>query len=196
MGFRHILVPIALLMGLAGLPFVPVDLLRYEREALEQFEPWRLFTAQWLSLGLVHALLNGVALVLLWELARHQMRARQWWLVLVVTGFAVHLGLWLFSPGIDWAVGLSGPLHGLAVLVIATCQRLHWQLRGLALAALGAKVLAEQFDLITLTDASWIGGSVLVEAHLYGWLTGMALLILYGSLGQTPSPTSRSDTSH
>lgn len=178
MGYRHIVVPLVLLLVFAALPEGFTTPLRYERDSLGQLHLWRLLSAPWVSLGLIHALMNGAALVLLWWLARGQWRASLWWLALIGLGVLVHVGLWFFSPSITWAVGLSGVLHGLAVLVIARHPGLLWQVRTIAIVALLAKVLLEQLALFPSASGALIGGRVLVDAHLYGALAGLGILAL------------------
>jgi len=91
--------------------------------------------------------------------------------VILATVAAIDCGLWLRDPGIAWYVGISGVLHG--VLAAAALVRLHrgepegWLLAGLLL----AKIAYEQIH----GPMPFAGDMpVVVDAHLYGALGGLA----------------------
>ena len=179
MPYRHLIAPLLIVLLLALLPAAFTDLLRYERASVDQGEVWRLLSASWVSLGFMHAALNSGALLLLWCLARHDWTPFYWWLTLIVTGAGVHIALWFMSPESHWAVGLSGALHGLAVVVIAICRSLPLTVRALAPLLIGVKAIGENYGFVPVASETLIGGHVLVQAHLYGWMIGLALLFLF-----------------
>jgi len=146
-------------------------LLRYDRAALAAGEAWRLLTAHVVHLDLRHALLNGCGLVLMWALFARDYTGRQWLLVVLGAVLAIDAGLWLLDSTVQWYVGSSGALHG----IMAAGALVHLRRRepdGWILAA---------FLLAKLTWEQWVGplplagGTVVVDAHLYGVIGGAAV---------------------
>ena len=140
--------------------------------------PWTLWTAAWVHLSSAHALVNLVALACLWVLGR------VWSLGTPTLGacmaaWPLSLATLAFWPTVDTYVGLSGPLHGVAVILVVHRLRAIWpQLRpegygALALAlGLSAKLAWEAaWRQPVAWDADW-GFPVVYAAHLSGALMG------------------------
>ena len=153
------------------------DALEYRR-ALAFSEPWRLLTAHFVHLSFLHALLNGVALLLLGRLFGDRLRPAEFWTVLLGAPVVISLGFWLVLPELHWYRGLSDVLHavyfaGCVVWIATTTGRARW----LPIAALligTAKVLVEQ-----PWDASFpvhpvLQVAVVPQAHLIGAIVGAA----------------------
>ena len=166
-------------------------LLRYDRAAIAGGEWWRLLTAHLVHLNFRHAALDLGGLALLWMLFARDFSPGAWAAVILVTAAAIDLGLWLRDPGVRWYLGISGVLHGL--LAAAAFVRLRrrdlegWLLAGLLL----AKLAYEQ-----LHGALPFAGDmpVIVDAHLYGALGGLAaaiVLALSRVAGRPAVPRSR-----
>jgi rhomboid family GlyGly-CTERM serine protease len=140
--------------------------------------PWTLWTAALVHLSTAHALANLVALACLWALARI------WALGLTTLGACliawplsvVALAAW---PGVETYAGLSGPLHGVAVILVLHRLRALWpQLKpegygALALAlGLSAKLVWEAaWRQPVAWHADW-GFPVVYAAHLSGAVVG------------------------
>jgi rhomboid family GlyGly-CTERM serine protease len=145
--------------------------LRYDRDAITAGEWWRLVTAHWVHLGPTHALLDGLGLLLLWQLYGAQLRSRGLVLAFVAATATVDAGLWWLAPGVAWYAGISGLLHGLwsAGALLALWQRvpLAWAPSLL----LAGKLAHEAFG-----GAAPAAGlmPVVAVAHLYGALGGLA----------------------
>jgi len=145
------------------------QLLRYDRAGLAAGQWWRLLSAHVVHLDLRHALLNSVALVLMWALFARDYPPKAWLAIVLGAMAAIDAGLWLGDSTVEWYVGSSGVLHG----VMAAGALAHVRNRerdGWILAALLAVKLAYEH---------WVGalplsGSdpVVVDAHLYGVLGG------------------------
>ncbi len=97
-------------------------------------------------------------------------------MVMLIAAAAIDCGLWFRDPGIGWYLGASGVLHG--VLAAAAFVRLRrgefegWALAGLLL----AKLAYEQIH-----GALPFAGEdlpVVVDAHLYGALGGLAAALV------------------
>jgi len=133
--------------------------LRYDRDAILHGQWWRLISGNIVHLGWPHLLLNLAGLA---------------------SAAAVGVGLLLFDPHLQWYVGLSGVLHGLfaagLVTALYTGNRGDWWL----LLLFVAKITWEQLVGTMPGSAEIAGGTVIVNAHLYGAIGGalMAWLII------------------
>jgi rhomboid family GlyGly-CTERM serine protease len=144
------------------------ELGRYQRDAVENGEYWRLVSGHLVHLGFGHLWPNLVALVIIGALFEDVLDNADWWRVSLASAAAIDLGLYLFEPGVIWYVGLSGVLHGfVAAGALALC--LSRQTLGFVLAiGLCAKLLFEQLAGPVPFTAASVGGPVVVAAHLYG----------------------------
>jgi rhomboid family GlyGly-CTERM serine protease len=151
------------------------DYLAYIATDIEHGQWWRILTGNLLHTNTPHLLLNLGGLWLLFALHFQYYSYR--WLVLV--GFmclAVGMGIWLFSPKIQWYVGLSGVLHGLFVL--GAFYDIKHQLKSGWLLLLGVliKVGYETQFGASQEVANLIGANVATDAHLYGALSGLTII--------------------
>ncbi len=88
------------------------ELGRYQRDAVENGEYWRLVSGHLVHLGFGHLWPNLVALVIIGALFEGVLDNADWWRVSLASAAAIDLGLYLFEPSVIWYVGLSGVLHG------------------------------------------------------------------------------------
>jgi len=140
---------------------------RYDRVALESGEYWRLVSAHFVHLGWAHLWPNLAALLIIGALFQDLLRGLDWVVAGLVSAAAIDTGLFLFDPGVQWYVGLSGVLHGL-VAAGALEAMLRRQTIGWVLAiGLCAKLLYEQ-TVGAMPFSAGVGGAVIVAAHLYG----------------------------
>lgn len=154
------------------------QLLRYDREAILNGEVWRLLSGNFLHLGFTHLLLNLAGLLLIWMFFGARFTHVQWIVIVLVTSLATGAGLLLLTPEVGWYVGLSGALHGYFVAGCMAEIRLKlregWWLLGL----ITLKLAWEQWHGAMPGTASLAGGEVVVDAHLFGALAGVAALVL------------------
>jgi rhomboid family GlyGly-CTERM serine protease len=119
-------------------------------------------------------------LMLVWTLVGNRFTELQWIAVLVATIAGIDLGLWFFDPDLDWYVGLSGVLHGILIAgAFVGMRRGSVEAAALGVLVVG-KIIWEQLSGPLPGSASLAGGSVVVNAHLYGAIAGAltaALLI-------------------
>jgi rhomboid family GlyGly-CTERM serine protease len=145
--------------------------LRYEREAIAAGEWWRLLTAHFVHLGLEHAALNALGLVLMWALFARDFRPAGWLAIVATSLVAIDIGLWLRDSTVQWYVGSSGILHG----IMAAGTVAHVRRRDL-----DGWILAV-FIVVKLSYEQWSGAlpfsdgesSVVVSSHLYGAIGGL-----------------------
>jgi rhomboid family GlyGly-CTERM serine protease len=152
------------------------EALRYERAGLLRGELWRLVTAHVIHLDLEHAALNSMGLVLMWALFARDYTPRQWLAIVGGAIVAIDAGLWFRSSTVMWYVGSSGALHG--VMAAGTWARLRRQdLEGWILGIfLILKIAYEQLSgALPFSEGA---PGVVVDAHLYGVLGGLAVAAL------------------
>ena len=171
---------IAILITFAG-P-TAAEALRYEREAILGGQIWRLVTGNLVHLSWSHLLLNLAGLGLVWALFGQALGTRAWAATFMVCALGVSLGVLLLDAGISWYVGLSGVLHGLFAAGAVADRNIKPGTRVLILGLFATKLLWEQvYGSLPGTTAA-AGGNVIVEAHLYGALAGVAAGAIMGYL--------------
>ena len=146
---------------------------RYEREALELGEHWRLATAHFVHLGWGHLLMNVAALLLLGALFDDLLKPLEWLTAALVSAAAIDLGLYLWQRDVAWYVGLSGVLHGLLAFGAVRLLPSRPVFAAVLLGVLGVKVALEQTVGVLPWSALGTGGPVIVAAHLYGAAGGL-----------------------
>ncbi len=151
--------------------------LRYDRADILHGQIWRLLTGNFVHANARHLAADLAGLLLWTALAGYLETPRRYLILLLGTSLGVGLGLFFLDPRLGWYVGLSGVLHGLfAASAIALLSRKEW-LGGLALgAALIFKILWEQ-HYGDWGSARLLGVPVIVDAHLYGAVCGLALAL-------------------
>jgi rhomboid family GlyGly-CTERM serine protease len=150
---------------------------RYERSALLAGELWRLLSAHLVHLSFGHVVLNLAALAVMAALLDGVLETAEWFWLGLVAALAIDAGLFLFSPEVQWYVGLSGVLHG---WLAAGALRLAFAGSGLGpvlLVGIAAKIAWEQWAGPLPFSESSSGGPVVVDAHLYGALGGAAAML-------------------
>lgn len=169
--------PLLVLFVLATELLLLGDVLEYRRPLLAA-EPWRLVTGHFVHLSLLHAMLNGVALLLLGRLFADRLRTVEFWAMLGLAPLLISLVFWAVMPELIWYRGLSGSLHalyftGCVVWIRTTTGRSRW----LPIAALFGgtiKVLLEQPWDTSFPFREWLGAAVVPQAHLVGAVIGAA----------------------
>ncbi|HNP36458.1 MAG TPA: rhombosortase [Woeseiaceae bacterium] len=162
-------------------------LLRFDRAAIRSGEVWRLVSGHLVHLGWSHLLMNVIGLLLVFGLVGAAFRTAQWVLVALITIVVIDFGFWFLLPGLNWYVGLSGLLHGLlgAGIVGSLMQggTRHWELWILAV-LVAVKLVYEHLSGALPGSAGVAGGNVIVEAHLYGAIGGVAAGLLVSRFSQ------------
>ena len=153
-------------------------LLQYDRDAILYGEIWRLLTGNFLHLGSMHLLLNLAGLVLIWMFFGARFNHAQWIVIVLVTSLATGAGLLVFTPSVGWYVGLSGALHGYFVAGCMAEIRLKLREGWWLLIAITLKLAWEQSHGAMPGTASLAGGEVIVDAHLFGAISGLAAILL------------------
>jgi len=146
--------------------------LKFDRQAIANGRVWLLLTGNFVHLGVPHLLLNMAGLVLVGLLVWPNFNFLQWLIILCVSSIGVCIGLYLFDPGVSYYVGFSGTLHGLILAgTLADFKRFPRAAALLLLLVVG-KLLWEQINGPMPGSEETVGGSVVVNSHLYGAITG------------------------
>ena len=146
--------------------------LRYERAEFTS-NLWQSVTHALVHLNTQHLVINCLALFCIYLLFPEGFKSTKWIIALLVSAIVSSAGLYLFSPAIDWCVGLSGALHGLMVYVMLRARaNVLWMLALAGKIILEQTTLSEQFDVANLT-ANLIQHNVVVDAHLWGAIGGL-----------------------
>jgi len=186
--FLTVAMAVALMALLQMLPPAWHGVLRYERGAVLDGELWRLLTGHLIHLGLAHWALNAAGLVLCALLAdRVDAPILQGWLLLrlVALGVGVSLMLLAFAPEVSHYVGLSGVLYGLFVLVLWPQARRRELIGLLALFMLIGWMLWQMLNGPAHSEMELIGGRIVAQAHLFGVLSAVAMLLAQALLHTT-----------
>lgn len=170
-------VALVLLLGLGG--ETVRDALRYDRDLIAAGEAWRLLTGNLVHLGMGHLALDLAGLVLLLLFFRDVFAPRDWVLATLAGSVAVGAGLWLLNVGVGRYVGISGVLHTLLFAGLLLSFRHTPLINGVVFVAMAFRLWSEQqpgYDVNYMQAA--IGGSVMVDAHLYGALAALPVTAL------------------
>jgi len=172
-----------LLLGLGGEG--AREALRFEREAIAAGEWWRLLSCNLVHLGWWHLFQNEMGLLVLLLLCPEPLSAWVWLRRLVLIGLGMGAGLYFFVPSTQWYVGMSGLIHGLFLLGLGRQIVASRDLIAAAcLAFLVGKVAWELIVGVPVSDEAAIGGSVLVESHLYGSLSALIYGLIFGAFSR------------
>lgn len=166
-----------LLLALAALQALPAAvrmLLRYEPQAVEAGQWWRLLTAHAIHLTPLHAALNACGLALCCALADAAWTPRRLLLRMGLLGLIIALLLWAFAPQIRDYVGLSGVLYGLIVWMLLPAVLLRREpMAALVLAAVLSRLAWQSWAGPDPREEQLIGGYIVTQAHWYGALGGL-----------------------
>jgi rhomboid family GlyGly-CTERM serine protease len=180
------LIAMSLLLGLGG--DAAREWARYERQAIESGELWRLLSGHLVHLGAGHLMLNVAALVMIRLLVDGSLSAAGWVGAALAAALAIDAGLYFIAADVGWYVGLSGVLHGLLAAGAMAMLRPYPAIGAALLIGLVAKLAWEQVVGPLPLSESTAGGPVIVAAHLYGAAGGAAYALLLRAVrGRKPA---------
>jgi rhomboid family GlyGly-CTERM serine protease len=153
--------------------------LRYDRSLIGAGEWWRLLTGSFVHLGWWHLFLNEMGLAVLVLLCPQPLSFAVWARRLLLLSVGMSLGLYLFVPQLGFYVGMSGVIHGLFLLGLMP-QVLKKDLIALGcLLYLFGKLGWEIYSGAPVSDEQALGGSVVLESHLFGTLSALAYGVIF-----------------
>jgi len=178
---------IAILLQMGGDPVR--EMLAYTRVGVASGELWRLLSNHFVHLGWTHMWLNLAGLALVAWLVGRVFDGWRWLAVGLVTIAVIDAGFWFLYPDLDWYVGLSGLLHGLLVGGLYKGIRERDKESIVLVCFVLAKLAWEQLSGGPLPGSeATSGGTVIVNAHLYGTVGGgLAGALLWRGAKSTPA---------
>lgn len=172
------------------------EYLRYDRSAVNSGQWWRLLSANLVHNNFWHFALNLGSVWIQAVLFRDLLASKVWLLISLVCAFCNVLGLHLFSADIQWYVGMSGALYGIALFgSFALIRNREWLVGGILASYLTGRIVYEH--LFTLPDEleNLIGVTVAIDAHLWGLLTAYAMLPILLTRWSKKLMTTKQDSS-
>ena len=124
-------------------------------------------------LGVQHLVLNIAGLILVWVLVGRQYTIRLWGLVTAISLASINVGFWFLDTNLAWYVGLSGLLHGLLLAGAIPAFRQMPAESAIIFVAVTAKLVYEQIAGPLPGSEATAGGTVVINAHLYGAVGGV-----------------------
>jgi len=154
--------------------------LMFDRDAIEEGQVWRLFSAHFVHLSTAHLLGNVLGVMLVAYIAGRSLN-NSWGIFLLAWCVAVvGLGLYGYADYLQRYVGLSGVLHGLILVAPFISPFYSRRMAGCFLLVIVSKVIWEQSPFYDdMAMAGVIGGRVETNAHLLGVIAGLLFLLFY-----------------
>jgi rhomboid family GlyGly-CTERM serine protease len=170
--FFALLISLVLCISIASIYPDSLQLLMWDRAAIDAGQWWRFLTAHLVHLNAPHLLLNVFGLLLIIEILCQTMTALELMSLLLTSAMGVSSLLHYLQLSLQWYAGLSGVLYGLWVAGAA----LTW-LSGrqdLAMCAGIALVIK-----LILFNHSVLSMPIVSVAHIYGAASGLLWVCLW-----------------
>jgi len=174
--FVGIFLSIAVVLQLIG-----PEYFRYQHDWLQSGQVWRVITAHWVHVGWAHLFLNTTGLAICVTLTTPNWSLKRWFAQSLAMGAAISILCTLQNPEIFWYAGFSGVLFGLYFLAAHDLYRRDRLIAVLVASAIVVKIVLEQYTSIDLDSSALIGARVVVDAHLYGLLSAIAIALLWST---------------
>lgn len=177
LGLTHAAMIMAL--SLIGLQYWH-DALLYQRSLIAQGQWWRLWTGSLVHHNTWHLLLNLGGLIIVHLLSQSWLNSRLFLGLTCIFMSSVGLGLYWFSPQVQWYVGFSGVLYGLFLLCgLQYLKQQDWLSASLILIGICAKSVGDWWFKGNALSAEFIQTPVIYAAHLYGMAAALVVALGY-----------------
>jgi rhomboid family GlyGly-CTERM serine protease len=154
--------------------------LMFDRDAINNGQVWRLFSAHFVHLSMPHLLGNAMGVALLAYIAGRSLNNLVGISLLIWCVLVVGVGLYGYADYLQRYVGLSGVLHGLLLVAPFISPFYSRRMAMCFLLVIVSKVIWEQSSFYDdMAMAGLIGGRVEANAHMLGVLAGLFFLIIY-----------------
>lgn len=158
------------------------DIFPYNLSAIQDGQIWRFLSGHFIHLGWSHFALNISGLLAVWFVFGRYMPAKIWILAFISLALAISSAFYLRNPELVQYVGLSGVLYGVLVIVLiniligadrARHARFFYYGSIVILLYVFGRILYEQIYGQIAFSTKATGGNVIVDAHLYGVISGI-----------------------
>lgn len=155
------------------------EYLAYNRNSVDNFELWRLISANLLHTNAFHLLINSLAFLLIWNLYHKNLTTKLFILLFIFCSLGVTLGIHFFAHNINNYVGLSGVLHGVFIFCLYLEIKNHSKIAYLLVIIVFAKIFYEQTFGADKSLAKLINANIAIESHLYGVICALFFCLVY-----------------
>ena len=181
MQLKNAWVPMTLLLlsfaiRLAG--YEGVELFQYQRDAILEGEYWRVLTGHLVHGTWRHWLLNAAGLSLIWAIFPRHFGHVSAALLSLGIALLTSIALLIWDPAVSWYLGMSALLHGLFVAWLVVDLLNGQRIAVVLLLFVSLKLVYEQWFGPLPGSVESTGLPVLVNAHLYGALSGGLLGVI------------------
>lgn len=149
-----------------------IALFQYQRSAILEGEYWRAISGHLVHGTWQHWLLNAAGLSLLWAIFPRHLCNRSAALLSLGIALSTSIALLVLDPAVNWYLGMSALLHGLLAAWLVVDLLDGKRMAGLLLLLISLKLAYEQWLGPLPGSMESTGLPVLVNAHLYGALSG------------------------
>jgi rhomboid family GlyGly-CTERM serine protease len=154
--------------------------LMFDRDAINNGQVWRLFSAHFVHLSMPHLVGNAMGVALLAYIAGRSLNNLVGIFLLIWCVLVVGVGLYGYADYLQRYVGLSGVLHGLLLVAPFISPFYSRRMATCFLLVIVSKVIWEQSSFYDdMAMAGLIGGRVEANAHMLGVLAGLFFLLMY-----------------
>lgn len=151
------------------------NLLRFDRELIQQGEYWRILSCNFIHTNWFHLLMNCIGFFVVSVIFKDYVKPL--WMHFFCLGALILNTLLLFfwSPELYYYVGFSGALHGILFALSIASIRKEPLLAYAILFSFSLKILLEQTNGAPDSISKLIEANVAIDAHLWGALSGVLL---------------------
>jgi len=154
------------------------DELVFKRGRIDAGQWWRLFTCNLVHTNYPHLMLNLAGIWISAFLFLDYITPRTYLASLTFLILSVGLGVYFFSPVLIWYAGISGALYGIFLVGAYYAILNKDYLTGIPLLALiPIKIIWDLFHGGSQSSAELIGVPVATEAHLYGMIGAVIIIV-------------------
>ena len=168
-------------LAMSLLQLIGPQAFRYQTGLIEQGQWWRVLSAHLVHANWIHLALNLAGLALCIGITGIVWRWWQWLWRCLLLMLCISASFFLLQSKMGWYVGFSGVLMGLYLLAAFDTRRQQPGMSIILAIFILSKIGMEQFSSVNMTTQDLIGVPVMVDAHLYGVVTALAIIALqYG----------------
>lgn len=177
---HRISAPLLISIGLLVASLYPVGAtLQYQWSGVNAGEWWRLLTGHWVHIDQWHLAFNLAGVWLVWLWCGPSFTPLRWLITVVLCSLSVTLCLLLLDPDVTWYRGFSGVLFGVFAAGSVAMLSRHRAIALVGLAVAGGKLLLDATGWQVLGVGLVTDFRIIHQAHLYGFLSGGVLGLIW-----------------